>query len=75
MIEPRYFRTIAELDAIRDEAAQMSATCPLCSGPCKVREQIHQATRREPARFLGFSGWCVPCQMSFPAEHAQLALA
>lgn len=71
----RHFHTIEELQAIHAEAATMSATCPICSGRAKVTAGVHQATRREPARFLGFQGLCIPCQMAFPIEDAQLALA
>jgi hypothetical protein len=71
----RYFRTIEELQAIHAEAATMTASCPICSGNAKVMAAVRQATRQEPARFLGFDGFCVPCQMAFPIDNAQLALA
>ena len=77
---PRYFRTIEELEAIHAEAASMSAACPICSGQSMVRAQVKQATLREgvggePAKFLGFQAWCVPCQMAHPVESAQLTIA
>lgn len=71
----RHLHTIDDIKAAQAEAATMSAHCPLCGGRGRVREQIRQATRREPARLLCFQGFCVPCQMSFPLDSAQLALA
>jgi hypothetical protein len=52
----------------------MTAVCPLCEGTTKVIANHRQATRREPCQFLGVQGLCVPCQLAFPIESAQLTL-
>lgn len=72
---PTYLRTVADLDAVRAEAATMTTSCPLCgASDVKVREQVKQATRREPAILLGFQGFCVACQVSVPADTVQFTL-
>jgi hypothetical protein len=71
-----HIHTIDEFEAIRAEAVSMSSACPICERTGrKVHEQVKQATRREPAIFLCFQGFCVDCQMSFPIDNAQMALA
>jgi hypothetical protein len=71
----RHLHTLAELESARAEAATMSAACPVCGrAGLKVREQIKQATRREPAILLCFQGWCPSCQLSVPADNCQLRL-
>ena len=67
---------LAAWQARQDEAASMHASCPICgSDHTKVTAQHRQATRTEPCTFLGFQGVCIPCQMAFPIEGAQLTLA
>jgi hypothetical protein len=71
-----YVHSVEEIQALKAQAATMTTTCPACgcSGR-KVMEQIKQATRQEPAIFLGFEGYCVDCQLGgLPVDHAQLML-
>lgn len=35
---------------------------------CAVREQFMQATRTEPMKSLGFSGYCPDCQVQFTVK-------
>ena len=66
---------LADWQARQDEAASMHVQCPICgSDHTKVDAAHKQATRSEPCKFLGFQGVCIPCQMAFPIEDAQLVL-
>ena len=55
-------------DCCCEEVAQ-SATHERCgTADCRVREQFTQATRHEPMRSLGFSGYCPTCDVSFAVQ-------
>lgn len=46
------------------------ATCPVCKRDgCAVRECYRQATRQEPMRFLGLSGYCPSAPSASPSRH------
>jgi hypothetical protein len=71
----RELHTIEDIEAVRREAAMMSASCLIChSTGLPVREQIKQATRQSPAILLCFQGYCTRCQLSVPADSAQLRM-
>lgn len=58
-----------EWHALREEAKTMTAECPCCGGQDRpVRACFKQATRATPVTFLGFEGWCVPCQIPFKID-------
>ncbi len=47
-------------------------TCPTCGQECKAWAAYLQATRTEPMRFLGYSGYCAGCMGGFNVERAAL---
>lgn len=45
-------------------ASETTIECGACGGTTKVSPGWTQATRTEPMRFLGYSGYCSTCQVS-----------
>ena len=71
-----YVHTLDEIQGLNAEGLRMRATCPTCSRDGrKVWPAIKQATRQEPAIFLGWSSYCPECMGGFQVEQAQTVLA